>query len=552
MNKLSFNNRIIFWFLVASVLLLGNALLIYSNFQRLDHQRAWVDHTYQVIGELEGVVSSMKDVQSAQRGYIITGQLDYLNPYDVSRPKAIAYIKSLENLIKDNKRQIELLATLKEDVEARIQVASDIITTYQSNGQEAAFDMVKSGHGKRSMDEIRSIVAEMVNTEQDLLTERQRSVKEAEELTLLVGGLGLGTNVLILLFVFGLISRETHKRSKMEASLSLALSDMRKLSDDDKSLSEMSDYLQTSNTLAEAYSIIAKSMPQMLPETQGEVCMYNHSRNFVETIAVWGSMGRENGEFSPEQCWAIRRGNIHVSKPDGSSLVCSHLLNTDGVSICVPMQSQGEVLGLLSVSAPVPDNLAKYKQDLCERIGKQIALAMANLKLQDKLRNQSIRDPLTGLFNRRYLEETLEQEISRSSRNKYPFSVLVLDIDHFKKYNDTRGHDAGDALLVKFAQLVKNTTRKEDIACRYGGEEFVVVLPMTNIEMAQIVANKICEATRKMTIANGKDIFDGVTVSIGVSSYPSQAETREDLITKADAALYKAKEGGRDQVRVAE
>ncbi len=185
------------------------------------------------------------------------------------------------------------------------------------------------------------------------------------------------------------------------------------------------------------------------------------------------------------------------------------------------------------------------------RAGEQVALALSNLKLQDRLRDQSIRDPLTKLFNRRYLEETMEREIDRARRKELPLGLMVLDIDFFKKYNDTRGHDAGDALLTQFAQLLMDQIRQEDIACRYGGEEFVVVMPGADDNITRDRAQRICDAVRRMKITIGVEVFGGVTISIGVTSYPAHGLRMDELITAADKALYEAKHDGRDQVRVA-
>ncbi len=178
------------------------------------------------------------------------------------------------------------------------------------------------------------------------------------------------------------------------------------------------------------------------------------------------------------------------------------------------------------------------------------ATALANLQLQKALKEQSIRDPLTKLFNRRYLEETMARECARARRNGKKLSVLIMDIDHFKTINDTHGHDAGDAVLVAFARLLSQKIRKEDIACRLGGEEFVLVLPDADLPLAKARAEEICEATRKMTVTFQTLAINNVTVSVGVCLYPDHGEVPEELLHHADLCLYKAKKEGRDRVVV--
>lgn len=177
---------------------------------------------------------------------------------------------------------------------------------------------------------------------------------------------------------------------------------------------------------------------------------------------------------------------------------------------------------------------------------------MANLRLQETLRTQSVRDPLTGLFNRRYLEVSLERELLRASRRALPLAALMLDIDHFKRFNDSYGHDAGDALLAQFADVLKRTVRSEDIACRYGGEEFTVVLLEADALAAAQRAEAIRAAVAEMSVVHQQQQLPHVTVSVGVALFPRDARGPEDLLRRADAALYAAKRAGRDRVASAE
>lgn len=166
------------------------------------------------------------------------------------------------------------------------------------------------------------------------------------------------------------------------------------------------------------------------------------------------------------------------------------------------------------------------------------------------LRGQSIRDPLTGLFNRRYMEETLEREVHRSARNAECLALLMLDIDHFKQFNDTFGHPAGDTLMRGLGDFLSQRTRGQDIACRYGGEEFVLILAYSSIDGARKRAEILREEIKQLTVQHAGQVLGRISFSIGISAFPDCGTTVEELLRTADQALYRAKTEGRDRVVV--
>lgn len=185
---------------------------------------------------------------------------------------------------------------------------------------------------------------------------------------------------------------------------------------------------------------------------------------------------------------------------------------------------------------------------LIETAAEQLAMALSNLELQERLRIQSIREPLTGLFNRRYLEESLARELARCARRGLPLALMMLDLDHFKRFNDTHGHPGGDALLAGFGRLLQQLSRQEDIACRYGGEEFTLILPESTPQAAAERAEQIRAAVEAMRVPHlGKDL-PPVTVSIGLACFPHDGQEPEALLRSADQALYRAKAQGRNRV----
>ena len=321
-------------------------------------------------------------------------------------------------------------------------------------------------------------------------------------------------------------------------------------------LNELSDLLQTCLTAEEAYAIIGPSARQLFPDDAGGLYIINASRNWVEAVAVWGDLtAREI--FTLDDCWALRRGQTQVLSTGRPGLLCPHLTGSPlpSASICIPMVAQGETLGMLHLQSrgdrAAPTRLVETTQQLAHVLADSLALALANLKLRETLRSQSIYDPLTGLFNRRYMEETLEREVHRGARNQRPLGIIMIDLDHFKRYNDTFGHAAGDALLRELGHCLKTRIRAGDVACRYGGEEFTILLPDTPMDAARQRAEMLREAANNLVPQYDGQVIGTVTLSLGVAVFPEHGSTADTVLRAADAALYRAKGAGRDQVATA-
>ena len=318
-------------------------------------------------------------------------------------------------------------------------------------------------------------------------------------------------------------------------------------------LNRMGELLQACVTEEEAYAVVGRFVGQFFPEDSGAVFVTSASRNVVEARAVWAATASPDWSiFKPEECWALRRGRIHVVESTAAGLLCSHLPQPHPPAyLCTPLIAQGESLGILYLAARTGgDTWSESHQRLAATVPDQLGLAVANLKLRETLRNQSIRDPLTGLFNRRYLEETLERELRRAERSRGALGVVMLDLDRFKQFNDTFGHDIGDALLREMGRLLQAAVRGGDVACRYGGEEFVLVLPDAEAEVTRQRAEHIREAVKHLFISHHGQSVGSVTVSAGVAAFPVHGATAEALVQAADAALARAKAEGRDRVIV--
>jgi diguanylate cyclase (GGDEF)-like protein/PAS domain S-box-containing protein len=324
-------------------------------------------------------------------------------------------------------------------------------------------------------------------------------------------------------------------------------------------LSEMGDLLQSCLTPDEACRITVKVAQQLLPGSSGAICMFAEGGGLLEAAAVWGGLSTDEAIFTPQECWALRRGRPHAASDPESGLLCAHVRQSQARTyLCVPMIAQSEALGVLHVrqadeafpGETPPVWLSEPKQRLVVAIADHTALALANLRLRETLRTQSIRDQLTGLHNRRFMQEALERELLRARRAQWPIGLLMLDLDGFKAVNDTHGHDAGDEVLKAVSRLFQNRLRAADIICRYGGEEFVLVLPQMTLQATIDRAEEICAGVRGLGVAYRDRKLAPISVSIGVVAFPEHGGRITDLLQAADAALYRAKARGGDCVEL--
>jgi diguanylate cyclase (GGDEF)-like protein/PAS domain S-box-containing protein len=328
-------------------------------------------------------------------------------------------------------------------------------------------------------------------------------------------------------------------------------------------LNEMGSLLECSGTVKEACAVVGNSIRKLFPETpSGALYLFKSSRNMVEAVLRWGTIGcASTPTFAPDACWSLRRGQPHWSDHPGTAVSCRHLSESSTTEcLCVPMVAQGNTIGILHLEFKDAAELKadsslgevrKSQQRLAISVASQIALSLASLQLRETLREQSIRDPLTRLFNRRFLEESLERELQLASRKKQSLAVLFLDLDHFKRFNDAFGHDAGDMVLQSLAELFTNFFRATDLCCRYGGEEFAVILPESSAQDAVLRADALRAEVKSLRLQYKKQTLGPLTLSAGVAAFPEHASSAEELLKIADQCLYQSKSRGRDVVTVA-
>ncbi len=345
---------------------------------------------------------------------------------------------------------------------------------------------------------------------------------------------------------------------RAHAGLNLALAEASARARESERLTELVDMIQCCDSREQAYHIIQESLAGIFAPCGGALYRISPSRDDLEAVAVWGEGEGTEKTFRPRECWALRLGKPHVVREADSPTRCSHArASAHGGHVCVPLAAQGETLGLLyfecrtgalELPAEIYPDAWKRVAERASATGERLALALANLELREVLRQQSVRDPVTGLFNRRYMEETLDRDVSRAARRNDSLAVAMCDLDNFKTFNDSFGHEAGDLVLRQVAEVLGAQVRAGDVACRYGGEEFVLILPEVTAEVAHARAESICKAIEALTISHRNRTLAKVTISVGLAIYPRDGATGEELIRAADRALYRAKSEGRGRV----
>lgn len=333
-------------------------------------------------------------------------------------------------------------------------------------------------------------------------------------------------------------------------------------------LGKLSESLHDCENRDEIFETTARFGEQLFPGLTGALYLADQPHASFYTVRVaWGpDAARERGRSAEAtDCLSLRRSHAYrIERGHDPMPVCRHA-NHPGLvrSLCLPMITRREgAIGFLHLhesaplgttvrhasSTPLLDDNANR---LASMVAEQLRLAIANLLLREELTRQAIRDELTGLYNRRFMEEALEREVERARRTRHPLSVVVLDIDHFKTVNDRLGHAAGDAVLRGIADMIEAGVRKTDFACRYGGEEFVLVMPNAGREDACRRVQEVLARVRVTTIPHQRQSLGPVTMSAGVASLGVNGESPEELLRAADEALYRAKAGGRDALVVA-
>jgi diguanylate cyclase (GGDEF)-like protein len=275
---------------------------------------------------------------------------------------------------------------------------------------------------------------------------------------------------------------------------------------------------------------------------QEESCPTSFTHDVVKNmVKVFSTLGEEQIDIE-RMATHVEKGRLRPGpmKMDPQAVLKSHLT--------LPLAIGGEIMGCISLNSDQPNAFDAQDLQFFSVIGYQMAASLEHFQRFSSIKNIAIYDTLTNLYNRRYFEEGLEIEVQKSFSSKTPLSLIMVDIDHFKKMNDTFGHPEGDKILREIASLLKTSVRKKDTVARYGGEEFILILPGANLEESSMIAERIRQSVER-TAFEVRQTRLNITISLGISNFPvHRPKSDKELVKMADLALYEAKNAGRNRV----
>lgn len=509
---------------------------------------------------LDDILAGVRDAETAQRGFIITGKDVFLDPYRQAQ-RALPALLSAAKTQAGSDAERAIAWRIARLVELKMAELDETIALRRNAGFAPSAREVGTLRGQLLMDELRQIVG--------LESARSKERRNALRLAILaqsrrsfhVGLAATAVNVLALGILLLLVTRMLRQRralatqmqrqaGELGAAAALAARHNREL----KLVAEMLRAIEAVPSSAEAAPVVARFVPKLLPGVAGTLFLLRDDDGMLQREAQWGDVSEQPAEMDLDACWALRH-NARYRTAGYDDPACAHYRKPADEAagrLCVPLVTHDDLVGTLHLEGLVND--AGMEQDEQERlavtVGEQLALALGNARLRESLRRQSVLDPLTGLFNRRHFDAALKRELARARRKGVPVALVVVDIDHFKRVNDGFGHAVGDAVLRTIAQQVRLGIREGDIACRYGGEEMVILLPECTAATAQARAEAMRLAIAAVVPNPQGDGPERMTASFGVAAYPDHAHDAESLFWSADKALYRAKQQGRNRVVV--
>jgi diguanylate cyclase (GGDEF)-like protein len=545
-----------FAFMLMLAFLVAMAWDGYSSTRELLNAQSYVQRTHEVLHEMDGVEDGIQDARESWLHYVLTPEKQDLVSFEDAEVRIWTQLDHVYNLDFEHQEPIKRLRGLIKD-ELR-QLRDDMRTQHTKL-------IYHSQESDENRDRVRDAIQDFKDEEVRILKDRNSAAEiRAQQITRSVS-VRIGVFSALMGVLFLLVMRDSKKlriaeqkalfaQTRLEGSLLQLQSE----TENSRLLNELQADFQICVTAREAYRVAATYLHKFLPGSGGTVYAIHVAENRMEALASWPESDDEKFEsFSTEDCCAVRGGRLHSHLDSPRGLTCRHFQGeSPDAYICFPLSALGETLGILHVNASSPALFTVSRLTLIQQIGEYAALRLANLKLKERLQDQSIRDPLTGLYNRRFLETTLEHELRRVSDKKEGAAtgvgIIMADIDGFKLFNDSFGHEAGDQVLREVGALLRRSVRTEDIVCRYGGEEFLAVIPDSSPESVCERAEVMRNAIANLELEHAGRHLGRITASFGVSFAQNTELTSETLLRRADEALYVAKRSGCDCVRVCE
>lgn len=517
---------------------------VYWSTRTLARSSAGVIHSEEVINTLQNIQQNLRRLETESRLFGLSRDESDHSGTESTAVVLQTGVAHLRNIVSDNARQAAVAKEL-----------FDCTTNLARNVESSPADTVRLNDSVKC----RLITAGMLEDERRLLEEQTQRANYLPTFSLLIGS-GFGAMALLVeLMLFGLLARNSMRQRRLseeiiEANLRSAkmIQNLEDQAHDTSILTSARDELQLCLSVEEAQNLTTRFAEQILPGSTGALYLINNSQELVELVSTWGGALHMQDSFPIHTCCGLRLGYARWRHPEAPGVDCTHFLSTPPARYaCIPMGALGETTRMMHLQCafePSPQRVRSF-QALLELA----AAAIAGHELRQKLESESIHDGLTGLFNRHFMEVCLESELRRAARHHSSVAVFMIDADHFKNFNDTFGHQAGDYVLRNMSDVFRACIRAEDIACRYGGEEFVIILSdIPDIPRLSLFerAEAIRETVSRLSLRFNNQPLGRVTVSIGVAVFPEDGETVEQLLRASDENLYRAKHAGRNIVIV--
>jgi diguanylate cyclase (GGDEF)-like protein len=565
------------------VLLCAVALFFYAYWSATNTERAAMRSRENMV-RCESFLLHTTEASMAVRGYAFTHQKDMLAPYDKAVTEALADIIALTDLEAVEPRQLQEVMRIRAEFdEMQKQWALPAIEKVRAGAEIDTATTLAEGQDRMNL--IRSQVS-ILRNEDEGQNANEMMVAERVMRRMLMVGVSLAVLLaIVLVSLTGVVTRlivgpvlqlirasekvgrgdfspvlppmVDNEFGVLSRSFSHMTTALRREREEIASLNRFSEAVTQCTTEIEVYDLLLHSLKERFQPRQVIIFQLKQSENFLEAAATLVPLPKDVAAWpvieEPHNCKAVRTGRPFVVNDVQLEPLCpsKFLLPSDGSYYCGPLIAGGIIIGSVRMEA-AKDLWTPERQRLLESYLSGAASALSNLRLLDRMKQQANIDMLTGLYNRRFLEDYARKLFAIARRRAQPVGMIMLDLDHFKGFNDVYGHEIGDRILRHFAKTVTASMRETNLAARYGGEEFIVILPDTSAKSCVLVAERIRKAVMTMVVpSSAEKPLPQLTVSIGVAAFPEHGQTLEEIIQASDKALYESKRNGRNRVTTA-
>jgi diguanylate cyclase (GGDEF)-like protein len=562
-----------------AVLLCALALLFYAYWMGLHVHRS-SRRAQECVAQGEQILRLVTELNMGVRGYLFTHDRQSFTPEEELPSQILAGLGTLRDLESDSPAQIVDVDSIRR---ALNRWQSEWVNPTISNlDRGISLDTVRvAADGARRLAPVRKLLLDLLEADraksQSAMHDTEQQMRRMLIFALVIALMVAGAVLLVTREVTRLLEQpvrqliEASERvSRGEFDLTLPpkadnefgvlshsfahmTTALRQEREELAALNRFSEAVTQCTSEQEIYEHVLYSIRERFRPRQVIIFVLNLEENFLEAVATLVPLPEEIREWpiipEPHNCKAVRMGRrFRVNDVSAEPLCPSRFVApTEGSYYCGPLIAGGVIIGAVRVEGPkalwTPE-----RESLLESYLSGAATALSNLRLLESTKQQANVDELTGLYNRRFLEEYARKLLAMARRKDQPLGVIMMDLDHFKTFNDVYGHETGDRILRHFAKTASRAIREANLAARYGGEEFVALLPETGSESSMLVAERIRQAVERMVVPSGTEKpLPQVTVSLGIAIYPEHGRGFEEVVQAADKALYESKRAGRNR-----